>query len=399
MATADTRSRGQNGEGGDPNALDVVGLVDELLKRATDSGASDVHFEPTAKDMAVKFRLDGVLGIVERIPKAFSDNVISRLKVLGGLLTYRSDIPQEGRIQVPHDRGGRVLDQRLAVFPTIHGQRAVVRLFYEEHALNELDGLGFSQGILSALKRIAGTNQGLLLLTGPAGSGKSTTLAAMLRHVLQRFPGKSIVALEDPVERHIEGVTQVQIPPHGQMSFPVALRSLLRQDPEVLMIGEVRDSETARIAIEAALTGHLLMSTMHSGTPAGALLRLLEMGIEPYEVTSSVSAVLNQRLIRKLCETCKRRTEASRFVAVGCDKCFHTGFRGRALIAEMVCLDGELRRGILAKADLGELEHILSSRGHMTMVQDGMRLIRQAVTTPEELQKVCGGEPEAGEGL
>ncbi|MCX5637871.1 MAG: ATPase, T2SS/T4P/T4SS family, partial [Planctomycetota bacterium] len=289
------------------DARDVVSLVDDLLKKAVSSGASDVHFEPTESELLVKFRLDGVLNPIERVPRALSENVIARLKVLGGLLTYRSDIPQEGRIETSKSQEDGVVDQRLAVFPTIHGQRAVVRLFYSNKQLMELEQLGFSDQICSALKRITAKNQGVLLLTGPAGSGKSTTLAALLRYILRNFPGKSVVTLEDPVEIRIDDATQVQITPHGQMTFPTALRSLLRQDPQVLMIGEIRDAETARIVIEAGLTGHLLMSTMHSGTPAGALLRLLEMGIEPYQVTSSISAVLNQRLVRKLCEKCKKK--------------------------------------------------------------------------------------------
>jgi len=373
------------------DAGDVVSLVDDLLKKAVSSGASDVHFEPTESELLVKFRLDGVLNPIERVPRALSENVIARLKVLGGLLTYRSDIPQEGRIETSKTQEDGVVDQRLAVFPTIHGQRAVVRLFYSNKELMELEQLGFSEQVCSALKRIAAKNQGVLLLTGPAGSGKSTTLAALLRYILRSFAGKSVVTLEDPVEIRIDGATQVQITPHGQMTFPTALRSLLRQDPQVLMIGEIRDAETARIAIEAGLTGHLLMSTMHSGTPAGALLRLLEMGIEPYQVTSSISAVLNQRLVRKLCSSCKRKVDgAGLFEAVGCKACFNTGYKGRALIAEMVQLDSPLRKAILSKADLDELENILQSKGHTNMFEDGRRLVTEGVTAQDELNKVCG---------
>ena len=382
------------------NAKDVVSLVDDLLTKAVECDASDVHFEPTGTELAIKFRLDGVLNTVEKLPAAISDNVIARLKVLGGLLTYRNDIPQEGRIEIDKSRNDRIMDQRLAVFPTIHGQRAVVRLFYNNAELMELDQLGFSKPLYIGLKEIAAKNQGVLLLTGPAGSGKSTTLAALLRHILKSYAGKSVVTLEDPVEIRIDGATQVQITPHGQMTFPTALRSLLRQDPQVLMIGEIRDAETAKITIEAGLTGHLLMSTMHSGSPAGALLRLLEMGIEPYQVTSSVSAVLNQRLVRRLCPKCKQKIEnADSYNPKGCDECFHTGYKGRILIAEMVQLESQLRKAILAKADLDNLEAILEDMGHTTMLTDGKRLVNEGVTTEEELNMVCGvfrGDSHAG---
>lgn len=374
---------------------DAVGVVGSLLEEAVRAGASDIHFEPTAVGLVVRFRLDGTLKTVETLPKTASDTVISRLKVLGGLLTYRNDIPQEGRIEKAGGwaagPAGAVTDMRLAVFPTIYGQRAVVRLFFENAGLMELDKLGLSAAIEEALKAFAGGNQGVLLLTGPAGSGKSTTLGALLRYILRICPGKSIVALEDPVERGIDGVTQVQIEPHGEMTFAVALRSLLRQDPEVLMLGEIRDAETARLAIEAGLTGHLLMSTLHSGSCSGAILRLLEMGVEPYQVTSAIAAIVNQRLVRRLCEACKRQDAASgRCEAVGCERCLNTGFVGRMLLAERVELDGPLRKAILQRADLETLDALLAERGHMNLVQDGRRLIGQGLTTESELMRVCG---------
>jgi type II secretory ATPase GspE/PulE/Tfp pilus assembly ATPase PilB-like protein len=368
---------------------DVVTLVDELLTKAVDVGASDIHFEPTSAELVVKFRLDGLLNVVESLPKSISDNVIARLKVLGGLLTYRNDLPQEGRMEI-NNSCENVVDRRLSVFPTIYGQRAVVRIFYKNAQLTDLEQLGFSPAIYAALKKNTCTNQGVLLVTGPAGSGKSTTLAAVLRHIQKQFPGKSIVTLEDPVEIRLDGVTQVQITPFGPMTFPTALRSLLRQDPQVLMIGEIRDAETAKIVIEAGLTGHLLMSTMHSGSAASAILRLLEMSIEPYQVTSSVSAVLNQRLVRRLCSKCKKQTTAGDCEPVGCDECFGTGFKGRMLIAEMVRLDSPLRKAILARTDTDEIEKILSNKGHTGMLEDGKRLVADGLTTRDELDKVCG---------
>ncbi|MBL7214188.1 MAG: type II/IV secretion system protein [Phycisphaerae bacterium] len=373
----------------------VAQLVEQILLEAIQFRASDIHFEPTSTELQVRYRLDGALKTVESLPAAISDNVIARLKVLGNLLTYRNDIPQEGRIEGLKDdavfsEAGKVTDKRLAVFPTIYGQRAVVRIFYENEGLMELEKLGFNDYIESALKNFSRKNQGILLLTGPAGSGKSTTLGALLRYILTQCPGKSIVALEDPVERAIEGITQVQIEPHGEMTFPVALRSLLRQDPQVLMIGEIRDAETATIAIEAGLTGHVLMSTMHSGSCSGALLRLLEMGIEPYQVTSGVSAILNQRLVRRLCQDCKQQTGDGIYRAVGCEKCHDTGYHGRVLLAEMVELDGQLREAILKRSDMDSLEELLTSRGHMNLMQDGRRLVNQGITTEDEVRRVCG---------
>ena len=393
--------RHQNGSIGQGRAASAPGtavhLVDELLARATEHEASDIHFEPTGKGMVVKFRLDGVLNAVETLPSGLAENMVARLKVLAGLLTYRNDVPQEGRMESAGQSGAKVLDRRLAIFPTIHGQRAVVRIFYEEPRLAQLDQLGFSREILAELKRIASTNQGVLLLTGPAGSGKSTTLAAILRYIAERFPGKSIVSLEDPVERRMEGVTQVQISPHGQMTFPTALRSLLRQDPEVLMIGEIRDAQTAQIAIEAGLIGHLLMSTMHSGTPAGALLRLLEMGIEPYQVTSSISAVVNQRLIRRICGNCKAGVERPASAkSPACPTCLGTGFAGRVLIAEMIQIDGQLRQAILDKADLARLESVLAEQKHVDLRLDGQRLLESGVTTSDELERTCGAGFQEG---
>ncbi len=374
-------------------AGDAVSLVEEVLREAISCGASDVHFEPTRGDMTVRFRLDGSLAVVRTIPKALAENVIARLKVLGSLLTYRNDVPQEGRIQLPALEGAGVLEQRLAIFPTVHGQRAAVRIFYEEAGLGDIDGLGFSPAIAERLKSLVCSPQGLILLTGPAGSGKSTTLAALLRHVLARFPGKSVVSLEDPVERHLDGVTQVEVSDSRSLSYPVALRSLLRQDPEVLMIGEIRDAQTAAIVVEAGLTGHLLLSTMHSGSPAGAILRLLEMGLEPYQVTSSLSAVVNQRLLRRLCPHCKRPGPDGReHLAAGCDKCLRTGYRGRTLVAEMLELDGQLRKAVLERADLERLEGILAARGHMDLRRDAQRLVAQGITTRQEMLRACGEE-------
>ena len=381
--------------------LDTAAVVEEILTEAIGRGASDVHFEPTSRELLVKFRLDGRLKVIERLPGKIRENIIARLKVLGGLLTYRNDIPQEGRIErlTAHEGpAGQVTDQRLAVFPTIHGQRAVVRFFYESTTLNDLTRLGFSDYIEQTLREIAARPQGILLLTGPAGSGKSTTLAAVIRYILEHTPGRSIVTLEDPVERVIDGVTQIQIPPQGELTFARALRSLLRQDPEVLMIGEIRDAETARIVFEAGLTGHLLLTTLHSGSCAAALLRLAEMGIEPYQITSGVLGVLNQRLLRKLCPHCRKEgAETGQYTAVGCRACLGTGYHERMLAAELVEMESPLRKAILGRADLEQLQQVLSRRGHMNLIQNAQQLLVKGLTSAEEVRRVCGDEQIAPE--
>ncbi len=370
----------------------VTELIDNILTEAVEFGASDIHFEPTGPEVLVKYRLDGALRIVERLPGAMHENLIARLKVLANLLTYRNDIPQEGRIEggKTNGRDVKVTDKRLAVFPTIHGQRAVIRIFYENRDLMELERLGLHEDIEQSLLDFTQKQEGILLLTGPAGSGKSTTLGAVLRSILQQFPNKSIVALEDPVERVIEGITQVQIEPNREMTFPVALRSLLRQDPEVLMIGEIRDAETAKIVIEAGLTGHLLMSTMHSGSCSGALIRLLEMGVEPYQVTSGIWGILNQRLVRRLCEKCRQKTDGEGYEPVGCEACHNTGYNGRVLLAEMVSMDSGIRKEILERSDLESIERLLDEKGHRRLIQDGKRLVREGVTSEDEIKRVCG---------
>ena len=364
---------------------DVVALVDDVLTRATRVGASDVHFEPTSGDMLIRFRLDGVLNTVLKLPGPLAQKAVSRLKVLGGLVTYRNDIPQEGGM---HDEARPGLDRRVSIFPTIYGQRAVVRLFQDDPRLDDLDSLGFSNQTIATLKAMVNSAGGMLLVTGPAGSGKSTTLAAILRHILKTSPGKSIVALEDPVERHIEGVTQVRVNPQGAMTFPVALRSLLRQDPQVLMLGEIRDAQTAAIAVEAALTGHFLMSTLHSGTPSAALLRLLEMGIEPYQVTSSVLGIVNQRLLRRLCANCKKNDNSGAWLPVGCPKCFSTGYHGRILVAEMLSMTPGLRQAVLAKADVENIGKVLEAEGHRPLALEAQRLLAAGITSQAELNRI-----------
>ena len=320
-------------------------LVDVILARAVDAGASDVHFEPTHQALEVRFRLDGVLHRAAILDRELATNLVARLKVMAELLTYRQDIPQEGRLADGQARFG--LDMRVSTFPTIHGEKAAVRLFGSGANILDLEDVGLPAALLVELRDLFLQRTGAIFLTGPSGSGKTTTLYACLRHLLRESKGgRHIVTIEDPVEQVLEGISQAQARPGTEFDFARGLRSLLRQDPEIIMVGEVRDPETAHITVEAALTGHLVLSTLHAGSACGVISRLLDMGIETYLLTSGLKGILNQRLMRRLCQACRRSTEQG-WEAVGCDRCLQTGYHGRMLLAELVTLDGPLRQAIL----------------------------------------------------
>lgn len=376
----------------------VVRLVDDLLTRAIRERVSDVHFEPTDAHVLVRYRLDGLLHDVEQLPSHLAENIIARLKVLAGLLTYRVDIPQEGSFKSSCLKDGQGsgtalpgLDLRVATFPTIRGERAVVRLLYSTEGVKTLDDLGLSRAALESLRHATERPAGMILVTGPAGSGKSTTLYALVRRMLTTMPGRSVVALEDPVEQRVDGLTQIQIAPHGELDYARAMRSLLRQDPQVLLVGEVRDAKTADIVVEAALTGHLLLTTMHSGDPAEAVVRLLEMGIPPYQLVSVLSVVCTQRLLRTLCTDCRRATnqQAEPFVHTGCELCHASGYRGRTACGELLTLDEPIRQAVLAQAAADELRQLSRKQGS-SLADDAARLVRDGKTDITEAQRVIG---------
>lgn len=375
----------------------VVQVIDDLLARAMARQASDVHFEPDEGAMRVRYRLDGLLHEMDRLPTAMAEGVIARLKVLAGLLTYRMDIPQEGAFsangQAPP--GTPPIDVRVATFPTVRGERAVVRLLYTGATVNGLDGLGLRADMISALRAAVERPAGLVLVTGPAGSGKSTTLYALARHILARTPGRSVVSLEDPVEQRVGGMAQIQVTPHGELNYPRAMRSLLRQDVQVLLVGEIRDAETGHIVVEAALTGHLIMSTLHSGDPAEALARLLEMGIAPYQVVSAVSLVSSQRLLRTLCPQCRaegRPRAASEDCGPDvCDVCSGTGYAGRMACGQLAVMDENLRQAVLNHAPTGELRRLIHAAGP-DLLADARRLQAEGGTDREEILRVFGTE-------
>ncbi len=383
----------------------VVRAIDLVLAESDRLAASDVHFQPTATGLDVRFRIDGVLQPIAVLPRDLAPNVIARLKVLAELLTYRNDVPQEGSIRVAS--GSRASERRVSTFPTVHGENAVVRIFNPAAGLLTLDQLGLPADVLTTLEGLLREQSGVVLLTGPSGSGKTTTIYACLRRLAAETPARHIVTIEDPVERLLDGVSQSQARPGTEFDFARGLRSLLRQDPEVIMVGEVRDRETAAVAIEAALTGHLVFSTLHAGSACGVVGRLLEMGVEPYLLTGGIKAILNQRLLRQLCGDCKRAnadgadwqacSESSRnraclnnWEAIGCDRCGGTGYRGRFVIAELLTPTPEFRAAVLRKADTETLQEVAVRNGWSTIRDRANAVIATGQTSRIEVQRVLG---------
>jgi len=371
---------------GRPGPERVVPAVDLVLEESIRRAASDVHFEPTPSALDIRFRVDGVLSPAATLPRELAPNVIARLKVLADLLTYRVDIPQEGGMRP----GGsaRTEDMRVSTFPTVHGEKAVVRIFNNSARLLDLDQLGLRPDVHATLTGLLNERTGAVFLTGPSGSGKTTTIYACLRR-LARDGGRHIVTIEDPVERWVEGVSQSQARPGTEFDFARGLRSLLRQDPDVIMVGEIRDRETAAVANEAALTGHLVFSTLHAGSACGVVGRLLEMGVEPYILTSGIKGILNQRLLRRLCDACKRHVGAV-WETVGCEECAGTGYRGRLLIAELLTPDGEFRRAVLAKSDTEALEAVVGRSEWQSLRAAAEAAVAAGQTTAEEVGRVLG---------
>jgi type II secretory ATPase GspE/PulE/Tfp pilus assembly ATPase PilB-like protein len=353
----------------------VVALVDGFIDRAHAARATDVHFEPHDDGLHVRYRIDALLQDVDTVPSPVAPNVIARLKVLAGLLTYRTDVPQEGAFTRD------TVDVRVATFPTVRGERVVLRLLAGAAGAPTLDELGHGPETVAQLRHLAVQPQGLVLLCGPAGSGKTTTLHALLREVLTARPGSSVLAVEDPVEIRVDGVTQIEIDADRGLTYPVALRSLLRQDPQVLMIGEIRDADTARLVVEAALTGHLLLSTLHSGSPAEAIIRLREMGVPPYQVTSTLRAVLAQRLLRTVCTACDAAQPRP-----DCATCLGSGYAGRTAIGQCVEMSPALRQAVLDGADV----EALTQHCPGDLRTDARRLLAAGRTTADEIARVLG---------
>jgi type IV pilus assembly protein PilB len=385
----------------------LVRLVNSVIFQAAEDGASDVHFEPQEDSLLVRFRVDGVLNEVQRIPKRMMPGVVTRLKVLAKLDIAERRKPQDGRISLNAAAAGRTLDVRVATLPTVEGESVVMRLLDKSKKAPTLEELGMSDEMRAALETLIRKPTGALLVTGPTGSGKSTTLYAALTEINR--PEINIITVEDPVEYRLGGVNQVQINQKAGLTFATALRSILRSDPDVVMVGEIRDGETAKISIEAALTGHLVLSTLHTNDAPQALTRLGEMGVEPFLIGAAVSAVLAQRLARKLCTHCCEmyqpsvdelmKARVSREVAAasdgmvfyrkkGCPRCNQTGYKGRIGVYQLLTMSEQLESLAVTKASREDIERAAIGEGMRTLWDDGLAKVAAGLTSIEELARV-----------
>jgi type IV pilus assembly protein PilB len=386
----------------------LVRLVNSIIFQAAEDGASDIHFEPQEEALIVRFRVDGVLQEVQRIPKRLSNGVITRLKVIAKLDIAERRRPQDGRMTLNAAAAGRRLDIRVATLPTVDGESMVMRLLDKSQRAPTLKELGLADGMRDELSGILSRPSGALLVTGPTGSGKSTTLYAALNQINR--PEINVITVEDPVEYRLTGINQVQINIRAGLTFATALRSILRSDPDVVMVGEIRDSETAKISIEAALTGHFVLSTLHTNDAPSVLTRLNEMGVEPFLTGAAVSAVLAQRLARKLCSQCcemytpsveellKARISPELAAASdgmvlyrkrGCPRCGQTGYKGRIGVYQLMTMTEELEQLASSKAGREEIERAAIASGMKTLWDDGMTKVAAGLTSVEELARVC----------
>lgn len=376
----------------------AVELVDAILASAREAGSSDVHLVPNESSMEMLWRVDGVLHAIDRLPKDIAPNVIARLKVLAELLTYRTDSPQEGRIRGLSTGG---VEMRLSSYPTLFGEKAVIRLFAGSNSYRHLHDLGLASEIQSGLRDLLLESGGVTVISGPAGSGKTTTIYACLRELVDKFGAqRSLVSLEDPIEAVVPGVAQSQINPVAGFDYATGLKSLMRQDPEVILVGEIRDRQTAETVFQAALTGHLVLTTFHAGSAAGAICRLSDMGIEPYLLRTGLLGIVSQRLVRRLCRCSVESVEVAEKLGLnvnhwrtpgGCDACRGTGYLGRALLAEFLRTDNsDLGKAILSRGAADELESLAVAAGMKTRWQGACDAVNGGLTSPAEVRRVLG---------
>jgi general secretion pathway protein E len=366
------------------NDAPIIRMLNALLTQAAKDGASDIHIEPYERSSAVRFRVDGTLREVVQPNKALHAALISRLKIMAELDIAEKRLPQDGRISLRI--GGRAIDVRVSTLPSVHGERAVLRLLDKGEAKFSLPGLGMQGDTYTRFSARIQQPHGIVLVTGPTGSGKTTTLYAALGQV--DTSTTNVLTVEDPVEYELAGIGQTQVNAKIDLTFAKALRAILRQDPDVIMIGEIRDHETAQIAVQASLTGHLVLATLHTNDAPSAVTRLTDMGIEPFLLSSSLLGVLAQRLVRKLCTTCKRQGDDGRWHPVGCDACGHSGYKGRTGVYELMVVDDDVRALIHSRASEAELIAAARAGGLRSMREDGERLVATGVTSLEELMRV-----------
>lgn len=383
----------------------IIKMVNQILYQAIKQEASDIHIEPFEKEVRVRYRIDGVMHTVMTLPKRVQGALVSRIKIMANLDIAEKRLPQDGRINIKV--ADRAIDIRVSVLPVAYGERIVMRLLDKTRSFKALDVMGFSERDLKVINRAIAEPNGIIFITGPTGSGKTTTLYSILSTL--NVPGKNIVTVEDPVEYQLTGIGQVQVKEKVGLTFAAALRSILRQDPDIIMIGETRDQETAQIAIQSALTGHLVLSTLHTNDAPSTITRLIDMGIEPFLISSSVVVAMAQRLVRKLCDICKEKysppeeliqrlgltiQEAKEIIFYkthpeGCDECSHTGYKGRLAIFEVMEMTENIARFTMERADTSHIRKQAVQDGMTLLLQDGIRKIKEGVTTIEEVLAVA----------
>jgi len=366
----------------------VIRFVNRLMHQAVSRHASDIHIEPMEASLKIRLRLDGMLEEVESPPHNYKSAINSRIKIMAGLDIAERRLPQDGRIRLAIQ--GRDIDFRVSTTPTAFGESVVLRILNQHSLELDLDVLGFPEQEMVAFRDALEKPHGIILVTGPTGSGKTTTLYAALNILNQ--PTNKILTIEDPIEYMLDGINQTQVNSRIDLGFASALRSFLRQDPDIMMVGEIRDTETAQIAVQASLTGHLILSTLHTNTAAGAVARLLDMGVEDFLLASTLNIVMAQRLVRKLCPSCKTKDDIDNYHAPGCTDCHHSGFQGRTMIVEVLKITDGIQSLIRDKAPASDIEALAISEGMRTMTEQGMELANEGVTSLAELYRVIGAE-------
>lgn len=391
----------EDDEDQDPDDAPAIRLVDQLLQAGVQLKASDIHIDPQETKVLIRYRIDGVLRTERTLPKQFQNSLIARVKILANLNITETRLPQDGRIKTNVDRSP--VDLRISILPTVYGEKIVIRILDLSNAMSTIEDLGFNKINAKKYKELIDQPSGLILITGPTGSGKSSTLYASLNRL--NTDDVNIITVEDPVEYQIEGLNQVQVNSNIGLTFSKGLRSILRQDPNIVMVGEIRDSETAEIAIRASLTGHLVLSTLHTNSAIATIPRLFDMDVEPYLVVSSLSGVVAQRLVRKVCRDCREAydpTEMERahfekrglepktiYRGVGCDSCQNTGYRGRMAIQEVLVIDDEIRTMMMNNGSMDQVRRYALKQGMLFLLDDGLLKAMQGLTTLEEVLRVA----------